>query len=262
MDRTGFDWSTTRRLTPLQILLATLLPGTVGLVGFHVVLPGLVDSGMPPLIAWPVVASVMLFLFSFIAIYLLKREARELSISLSQRMCLKKVSLKQWAVITAIVILAVLLMSGMQSQLPAFLKAIHYTIPEYTPFFLRGIDPSVETDMKVISPGLDLVGAYGLIPLMSITLLLNIFVEEFYFRAWMLPRLSHYGRLSWVINGVMFACYHLFQLWLFPVILVGSLLFAFMVYYSKSVYPALVFHFILNFLFSILGLMALIMSSA
>ena len=258
MNRAEFDWKTIRPLTPLQILLASFLPGLVGVVGFHVVLPKLVNGGVPPLIAWPAVASVMLFLFSFVAIYLLIREAKVLDISLRQRMCLQKVSLKKWGIITIIVVFAIVLMSGIQSQIPALLQAIHYTIPEYMPFFLRGIDPTVETDMSVISPGLEIAGAYGLLPLISITLLLNIFVEEFYFRAWMLPRLSHYGRMAWVINGVMFACYHLFQLWLFPIILVGSLLFAYIVYYSKSVYPALVFHFILNFLFSLLGLVALV----
>lgn len=258
MSGSGFDWNTTRPLTPFQILLASLLPGSIGVVGFHIVLPKLVSGGTPALIAWPVVASTMLFLFSFVAIYLLKREAKELSISLRQRMCLQKVSLKKWGVITLIVLLAMILMSGIQSQIPSLLQAIDYHIPEYMPFFLRGIDPTVETDPNVLSPGLQLQGAYILLPLIAITLFLNIFVEEFYFRAWMLPRLSHYGRMGWVINGVMFACYHLFQLWIFPVILVGSLLFAFIVYYSKSVYPALVYHFILNFMFSILGLVALI----
>ncbi|MBT5072489.1 MAG: CPBP family intramembrane metalloprotease, partial [Kordiimonadaceae bacterium] len=46
----------------------------------------------------------------------------------------------------------------------------------------------------------------------AMTLFLNILTEEFYFRAYLLPKLSKYGNLSWVINGGLFALYHSFQL--------------------------------------------------
>ena len=68
-----------------------------------------------------------------------------------------------------------------------------------------------------------------------LTRILNILAEEFYFRAWMLPKLAKYGRGSWVINGTMFALYHTFQLWLFPALIVGSLIFAFVFYWTRSV---------------------------
>jgi len=118
----------------------------------------------------------------------------------------------------------------------------------------------VANGLPVLSPGLPLQGKYGLLPLIGIALLLNILTEELYFRAWLLPKMSRYGAWSWVLNGVLFALYHTFQLWLLPVLLVASLLFAFICYRSKSIWPALVAHLIGNFLLSILGVLMLIAS--
>ena len=140
-----------------------------------------------------------------------------------------------------------------------FMKATGLTIPDYMPFFLNPLINPAEADQSVLSPGLPLKGQFVLIPLMAITLLLNIMAEEFYFRAWILPKLSRYGSISWVITGVLFALYHSFQLWLLPTILVGSLIFAFVIYKSKSIWPALVGHLVGNFLFTILGVLILIL---
>ncbi len=135
----------------------------------------------------------------------------------------------------------------------------YITIPEYTPFFQNPtINPAI-ADPSVISPGLPLKGQYVLIPLMTITLLLNIIAEELYFRAWILPKLSKYGAFSWVINAVLFAFYHTFQLWLLPVILVGSLIWALVIYQSKSIWPALAGHLVGNLIFSMLGMIMMIL---
>lgn len=75
----------------------------------------------------------------------------------------------------------------------------------------------------------------------------------------MLPRMAWMGRGTWIANGVLFALYHTFQLWLLPVLLIASLTFAYVVWHSRSVIPSLVLHFVLNFLFSIVGMAALIM---
>jgi len=112
--------------------------------------------------------------------------------------------------------------------------------------------------MSIISPGLPLHHSYGVLLLMGITLILNILTEEFYFRAWMLPKLSRYGSWGWIMNGILFALYHTFQIWLLPTLLVASLFFAFIFYKSKSIWPPFVAHLIGNFLLQILGILMLI----
>jgi membrane protease YdiL (CAAX protease family) len=40
--------------------------------------------------------------------------------------------------------------------------------------------------------------------------------EELLFRGLMLPRMARFGRFDWVVNGVLFACYHLHEPWVIP----------------------------------------------
>lgn len=56
----NFDWNETKQLSILQLILAFAIPSAVAYTGFRVVLPMLVESGTPTMIAWPVIASIML----------------------------------------------------------------------------------------------------------------------------------------------------------------------------------------------------------
>lgn len=78
-------------------------------------------------------------------------------------------------------------------------------------------------------------------------------------RAWLLPKMAWLGPWSWVINGSVFALYHSFQIWLLPVLLVASLFFAFVVYHSKSIWPAMLAHLAGNLVFSLFGLAVLVL---
>lgn len=40
--------------------------------------------------------------------------------------------------------------------------------------------------------------------------------EELFFRGLLLPRMGSYGRLDWLMNGVLFAGYHLHEPWVIP----------------------------------------------
>lgn len=258
MNANTFDWNKAPQLSLVQFLLAIFIPSGIAFIGFHVVLPKLVISGLPSIVAWPSVASVMLAGFVIVAIILLNKEAKTLGISLWMRMCMKKLSIKEWGLYIVLIIVALAVSLASQSLVLPFMNAVHLSVPSYMPFFLNPAINPATTDMSIVSPGLPLHGNYGLLPLIGITLLLNILTEELYFRAWMLPKLSRYGFWGWVMNGVFFALYHTFQIWLLPTLLVASLFFAFIFYKSKSVWPPFAAHLIGNFLFSILGVLMLI----
>ncbi len=213
---------------------------------------------MPALIGWFCIASVMTSCLVLIAVLLLRREAKEMGISLRARMCLRALSRREWGICLGIAVASLVVISGVQAVLPEAFKAVGFTVPNYMPFFLNPSIKPAEADMAVLSPGLPLHGAYGVLPLIGLALLLNILTEELYFRAWMLPKLSRYGTWSWVLNGTLFAVYHLFQIWLLPVLLVASLVFAYICYRSKSILPPLVAHLIGNFLLGVLGILLLI----
>jgi membrane protease YdiL (CAAX protease family) len=60
------------------------------------------------------------------------------------------------------------------------------------------------------------------------------------------------------VEWILFALYHSFQLWLFPMIFILSLATTLTVYLSKSILPAFLTHIVANFLLSILGIIALV----
>lgn len=201
----------------------------------------------------------MLLVFVVLALILLRAEAKQLDIPLTTRMCLKKLSVKQWLGYIGIMIVGLFIAMISVQFVEPFMNVTGLTIPDYMPFFLNPAINPAEADPSVISPGFPLKGKFVLIPLMAVTLLLNILAEELYFRAWMLPKLSTYGNFGWIMNGTLFAFYHTFQLWLLPMILVGSLTWAFVIYKSRSIWPAMAGHLVGNFLFSILGILMLVL---
>ncbi len=242
----NFKWEDAKQLTLLQIILAFLAPSLFAFTGFRIILPKIVERGASSIVAWSVTASIMLFLFCIVAIVLLNKEAKTLGITLSQRMCLKKLSLKKWGIYVGLLLLGLIGSSALNGLTVMLSKMPMVGVPSYYPFFLNPTIDPLAADMSVISPNLNLSGAYYLIPLMMITLLLNILTEELYFRAYLLPKMQSLGKMSWVVNGVLFAFYHIFQLWMLPVILVGSLIFTYSVQKSRSIKPAFALHLIAN----------------
>ncbi|NJC97587.1 MAG: CPBP family intramembrane metalloprotease [Anaerolineales bacterium] len=96
------------------------------------------------------------------------------------------------------------------------------------PFFAEpaGYDFSVmlTPEMRV-----QLVGAWGMLALFSVSALFNTFLgEEFLFRGVLLPKMEGvFGKWDWVANGVMFSFYHLHQPWGILATLPADLILAF-----------------------------------
>lgn len=254
-----FDWSKSQQLPFYKILLAFILPSSFAFFGFRYVLPLLVSNGYPKVLMWGIVASVMLFIFVLTGIYLIHKDAKKLNISFFERLCIKKLTAKQWFAFIGIMLLGLIISMGAQHLIKPFMSATGLSIPDYMPFWL---DPTVDplnTDPNILSPGYPLKGNFVVLIVMAITLLLNILAEEIYFRAWLLPKMQSLGSWSWVVNGTFFALYHTFQLWLFPVMLVVSLTTTYVLYKSKSILPAFTIHIVANFLMGIVGVLFLVL---
>jgi len=241
-----FEWGEAKQLNPLQIFAAFAIPSAIAFAGFRVVLPAVHDGGVPAIVAWPIIASIMLLGFTVAPLWLMKREADALGISLKSRMCLKPLNRRQWLFAVGVLILGLAVAGAAAAAVPIWIGISGLNIPDYFPFFFNpAIDP-ISTPSEVLTPGFELKGAYWLIGLMVVTLLLNILVEELYFRAWLLPKMISLGAAAWVINGIAFAFYHTFQLWLLPQLIPLSLIMAFVVYQTRSIWPAFATHLLVN----------------
>jgi membrane protease YdiL (CAAX protease family) len=261
MEKRIFVWESTQQLSVGGMLLATFIPSGVATTGFHVVAPALVSAGMPSLYAWYFVALVALAAFVVAGLLLLAYDARILGVGVRERLCLTRISARMWLAAIAIMIVAIGLSFAAKPLVQPFMRLFGLHVPAYSPFFL---DPAVVVSPSTtgtLAPGVILKGNYGLVGLQAVTLLFNISAEELYFRAWMLPKLSRYGKASWVINGALFAAYHVFQIWLFPQILIASLGVALVVRFTRSIWPAIAGHLVGNFLLGIVGFLALVFAT-
>lgn len=83
-------------------------------------------------------------------------------------------------------------------------------------------------------------------------------VEEFYFRGFLLPRISHYGRFAPLINTVLFSLYHFFSPWQNPGRIIGLLPMIYAVSWKKNIYIGIFVHCGANFIFTVLGVLFII----
>ncbi len=255
----NFDWNRTNQLNISQVVIAFLLPSLFACIGFRYVLPTWIAQGFPKILAWPIIAATMLLVFVIIGFFLVKKEAKQLGVSLKERLLFKKISAKQWGISIGILFVGLLFSAGLSGTVVLFQQLPGLAIPGYMPFWLNpAIDP-MQTSLGVLSPGYAIQGNYLLLFVMAIALLLNILAEEIYFRGWLLPKMQGLGKWGWLLNALFFTLYHSLQLWLFPVIFVMSIATTFTVYKTKSILPAFTIHLIANFLMTVLGVALLVM---
>lgn len=85
----------------------------------------------------------------------------------------------------------------------------------------------------------------GILPWIPIVLILNIAAEELFWRGMVFPRqeLQH-GRRTYVVHGLIWAFSHLFQYWMLPPIVIGSLALSYAVQRTRSTWVGVVAHLV------------------
>jgi membrane protease YdiL (CAAX protease family) len=82
--------------------------------------------------------------------------------------------------------------------------------------------------------------------------------EELYFRGYLLPRISRFGVLAPVINGVLHSLYHFWMPWQVPGWILALLPAAFVVWWKRSLYLSMIIHVTGNVLGSIVTLASIL----
>ncbi|PIR17596.1 MAG: hypothetical protein COV46_03555 [Deltaproteobacteria bacterium CG11_big_fil_rev_8_21_14_0_20_49_13] len=84
--------------------------------------------------------------------------------------------------------------------------------------------------------------------LMIVMLGVNVFCEEVFFRGYLFRKTMFFGKWTWIVNGLLFIAYHVFQIpityAIFPVGLIVSGYFA----WRKDIYGVMIVHLIINML--------------
>jgi uncharacterized protein len=128
--------------------------------------------------------------------------------------------------------------------LPVFL--LGYAVLSVVPIDLPEPADRSFAEFLTSSEGHDILrGSWGLFALIVVMQLFNtVLGEELLFRGLLLPRMrGAFGRLDWVVNGVLFGFYHLHMPWSIPsAILAGVFLFAYPTHRFRSAWMGIAIH--------------------
>ena len=81
-------------------------------------------------------------------------------------------------------------------------------------------------------------------------------VEELYFRGFLMPRLSRFGWWTPLLGGLFFGLYHIWQLYSFPTLLLLGTALAYVVWWKRDIRTSISLHVVANVLTRLMFLMA------
>jgi membrane protease YdiL (CAAX protease family) len=81
-------------------------------------------------------------------------------------------------------------------------------------------------------------------------------VEELYFRGYLLPRLSRYGKWTPLLGGLLFGLYHVWQLFGFPTVFLLGVALGYVVWWKRDIRISVGLHAFANTLVRLMFLMA------
>jgi membrane protease YdiL (CAAX protease family) len=81
-------------------------------------------------------------------------------------------------------------------------------------------------------------------------------VEELYFRGYLMSRLSRYGTWTPLLSGLFFGLYHIWQLYSFPTVFLLGVALGYVVWWKKDIRLSISLHVFANTLGRLMFLMA------
>ncbi len=209
---------------------------------FYVVRPYLESFGLSEYAAYLLslsIVGVVMLVWTFFA--LLREGNLKNWGTFLRRLRLKRVTpgLLGWSVgLGLLMLLSTVIFSPLISKLISDgLMPIPDQIPDY-------INPLNQLSVSQIKGQLISQGVVFLIP---IVLILNIFGEEFFWRGYVFPRQElRHGKTTFLIHGLIWAFTHLFQYWLILPILLGSFALSYLVQRTKNTWIGILAHMLNN----------------
>ncbi len=80
-------------------------------------------------------------------------------------------------------------------------------------------------------------------------------VEELYFRGYLLPRLSGYGKWAPLLGGLFFGLYHVWQWYSFPTVFLMGVALGYVVWWKRDVRLSIGMHVFFNALMAVMTIM-------
>ncbi len=211
-----------------------LIPGAVGTIVYIMITPSLVANGYPSMLSFLIAALITLLPIEIgILLYAAKKENGKSSIwgAVSYRQAIPR---WQYVVIPLGLLIWAFLAQGFTGLLDAAILSTFFSwLPDW--FFISNFEQFSRTALMItFFVGLVLNGV------------VYPFVEELYFRGYLLPRIERFGKWAPVINTTLFSLYHFFSPWQFFSRIVWSLPWVYAVWKKRNIYLTIITHCLAN----------------
>lgn len=240
------DFSPSIQQSFLKSLLLHILPGVFIASIFVMLQPWVEGIGYPPLLGF--LLGVLLGGIPFmIAVLLIEGKKKNGRFSLAGVVLYRdKVSWKTFAAVFAGMFVLLYLLIMVATPVSAYFKETLFSfLPEW--MFLD------EQTQYMVYPKNILITVFSLH--LIITGIILPGVEELYFRGYLLPRISRFGRFAPVVGGVLFGLYHVWQWFDFPVVALLGVGLSFVVWWKKDLRLSIALHILANIISRLMFLM-------
>lgn len=254
------DDTTKGQYSLITILLLFAVASVLVTVLLYVGMPWLtLTFGVHSQITFGIITSVAFLIAIWAALFGVRREGYSLfSREMRGRMWLRwPKGWRHWLLVVGVFAVATVIAVAIGAPLSKSLAGLPGFIPPgWVP---DTINPLVVIDPENPFPGINLAGNWGFVFIYVGVLILNILGEELYFRGLILPKMRGvFGRWDWVANGSLWALFHFFTRWNYPLLLPIALGIAFIARKTRSVYAVMLLHYIINFI-PVLGILPLVL---
>jgi membrane protease YdiL (CAAX protease family) len=218
-----------------QSLIFFLGPGFFGLAARYYLFPTLTSVGFSREYADNIVYLSVFTLLLILTIIGLRVEARPLNLkTLRERMRFRGMDSKTWKWTIGFLLLYLVLSLAINSLALYIYEKLNFQPPD--------------ADIALTN-----------IPMLLVIFILNIVSEEFWWRGYILPRQEvEHGKYAWLVNGILWAFFHLSKWWAVPFYLLQTWMLPFVAQRTQNNTPAFLIHFITNGLGIVITLIALL----
>jgi membrane protease YdiL (CAAX protease family) len=224
-----------------------ILPGVLTTVAFLLLKPLLDLSGYPPLLAF-LLAILLVDLPVLLGVMLIAGKKQTGRYSLKDVVLYRdKVPWKTFALVfVGSFVVVYILMMGTTPLSNLLTESVFSWLPDWMFLEEQTQYQAYDKSVLLMTFGLQLVLTGVALP----------WIEELYFRGYLLPRLSRYGKWAPLLSGLLFGLYHVWQLFSFPTVFLLGVALGYVVWWKRDIRIGIGLHVFANSLIRLMFLMA------
>lgn len=221
-----------------RLLVLHIVPGAIATLLFVVLAAPIEAAGYPPLAAFLIAIAVGIVPFEVGVVVLAGRPTDRPGRLLAAIPYRRPMGTRAWVILVPVLLVIGIIGFGLLALVePPIRDALFGWLPAW---FLSPVPLESITDYSRAAWIVTLVGFFVL------NAVLGPVAEELYFRGYLLPRMSQFGRWAPLLNVVLFSLYHFWSPWQLFSRIAGVAPFAYAVWRKENVYLGIVVHALLN----------------